>query len=163
MEKFALFTKIVFKFSTHITFVRFGITKITISSTNGIPYFSVIFKQLDKLVSDEVISFLNQQEHPDNTLIFSIYLEVKDLASFNQHLPSGGDHKLLLPKCYEWFEPSVSCWLSICKGNALQRVSCSQYTERHSRNVRSRSEQLWSYKNHVMEKNSSSIVLRLLM
>ncbi|GJQ84188.1 hypothetical protein Trydic_g2862 [Trypoxylus dichotomus] len=90
--------------------------------TNGIPYFSVVFKQMDKLLSDEVMTFLSQQDHPDSRLIFSVYLEVKDLATFNQHLPSGGDHKLLLPKCYEWFEPSVSCWLSICKGKALQRV-----------------------------------------
>ncbi|CAH1171241.1 unnamed protein product [Phaedon cochleariae] len=93
--------------------------------TNGIPYFSVVFKQLDHLISDEVISFLNQNEHPDaayNRLIFSVYLEVKDLATFNQHLPMGGDHKLMLPRCHEWFEPSVSCWLNVCKGKALQRV-----------------------------------------
>ncbi|KAG5886888.1 hypothetical protein JTB14_003789 [Gonioctena quinquepunctata] len=93
--------------------------------TNGIPYFSVVFKQLDNLISDEVVSFLNQNEHPDaayNRLIFSVYLEVKDLATFSQHLPMGGDHKLLLPRCHEWFEPSVSCWLNVCKGKALQRV-----------------------------------------
>lgn len=94
-------------------------------STNGIPYFSVVFKQLDKLMSDEVISFLNQNEHPDaaySRLIFSVYLEVKDLATFSHNLPSGGDHKLLLVRCHEWFEPSVSCWLTVCKGKALQRV-----------------------------------------
>lgn len=71
------------------------------------------------------MSFLNQHEHPDaaySRLIFSVYLEVKDLASFHQHLPSGGDHKLLLVRCHEWFEPSVSCWLAVCKGKALQRV-----------------------------------------
>ncbi|XP_065160507.1 BAI1-associated protein 3 isoform X2 [Atheta coriaria] len=93
--------------------------------TNGIPYFSVVFKQLDKLMSDEVVAFLNQQESSGAgymRLIFSVYLEVKDLAAFNQNLPSGGDHKLLLPKCHEWFEPSVSCWLALCKGKALQRV-----------------------------------------
>ncbi|XP_044760714.1 BAI1-associated protein 3 [Coccinella septempunctata] len=96
--------------------------------TNGIPYFSVIFKQIDKLMSDEVITFLNQNEHPDlaySRLIFSVYLEVKDLASFGHNLPSGGDHKLLLPKCHEWFEPSVSCWLDVCKAKALQRVRVS--------------------------------------
>ncbi|KAJ8969341.1 hypothetical protein NQ317_007795 [Molorchus minor] len=68
--------------------------------TNGIPYFSVVFKQVDKLLADEVIAFLNQNEHPDaayNRLIFAVYLEVKDLATFNQNLPMGGDHKLLLP------------------------------------------------------------------
>lgn len=94
--------------------------------TNGIPYFSVVFKQLDKLLADEVMSFVNQHEHPDaaySRLIFSVYLEVKDLALFSQNLPSGGDHKLLLVRCYEWFEPSVSCWLSVCKGKALHRVS----------------------------------------
>ncbi|XP_057657644.1 BAI1-associated protein 3 isoform X1 [Diorhabda carinulata] len=93
--------------------------------TNGIPYFSVVFKQLDNLISEEIIAFLNQNEHPDaayNRLIFSVYLEVKDLATFNQHLPMGGDHKLLLPRCHEWFQPSVSCWLNVCKGKALQRV-----------------------------------------
>ncbi|KAK9871545.1 hypothetical protein WA026_012922 [Henosepilachna vigintioctopunctata] len=96
--------------------------------TNGIPYFSVVFKQIDKLMSDEVISFLNQNEHPDSAysrLIFSVYLEVKDLASFSQNLPSGADHKLLLPRCHEWFEPSVSCWLDVCKAKALQRVRTS--------------------------------------
>ncbi|XP_064213370.1 BAI1-associated protein 3 isoform X2 [Tribolium castaneum] len=93
--------------------------------TNGIPYFSVVFKQLDKLMSDEVIAFLNQNEHPDaaySRLIFSVYLEVKDLATFHQNLPSGGDHKLLLVRCHEWFEASVSCWLIVCKAKALQRV-----------------------------------------
>ncbi|CAH1112489.1 unnamed protein product [Psylliodes chrysocephalus] len=96
--------------------------------TNGIPYFSVVFKQLDHLISDEVVAFLNQNEHPDaayNRLIFSVYLEVKDLATFNQNLPMGGDHKLLLPRCHEWFQPSVSCWLTVCKGKALQRVRTS--------------------------------------
>lgn len=77
------------------------------------------------MLSDEVIAFLNQHEHQDaaySRLIFSVYLEVKDLASFHQHLPSGGDHKLLLVRCHEWFEPSVSCWLDLCKTKALQRV-----------------------------------------
>lgn len=71
------------------------------------------------------MSFLNQHEHPDaaySRLIFSVYLEVKDLAVFHQNLPSGGDHKLLLVRCHEWFEPSVSCWLQVCKSKALQRV-----------------------------------------
>lgn len=76
-------------------------------------------------MSDEVIAFLNQNEHPDaaySRLIFSVYLEVKDLATFHQNLPSGGEHKLLLVRCHEWFEPSVSCWLIVCKAKALQRV-----------------------------------------
>ncbi|XP_076272507.1 BAI1 associated protein 3 [Rhynchophorus ferrugineus] len=93
--------------------------------TNSIPYFSVVYKQIDKLMADEVINFLNQNEHPDaaySRLIFSIYLEVKDLATFSHNLPSGGDHKLLLVRCHEWFEPSVSHWLSMCKGKSLQRV-----------------------------------------
>ncbi|XP_017779059.1 PREDICTED: BAI1-associated protein 3 isoform X2 [Nicrophorus vespilloides] len=101
--------------------------------TNGIPYFSVVFKQLDKLLADEVIAFLDQGDHISVTytrLIFAVYMEVKDLGSFNQHLPSGGDHKLLLPKCYEWFEPSVSCWLNVCKGKALQRVRASVELQR---------------------------------
>lgn len=86
----------------------------------------MVFKQLDKLLSDEVVAFLNQHEHPDaaySRLIFSVYLEVKDLALFHQYLPSGGDHKLLLVRSHEWFEPSVSCWLTVCKVKALQRVS----------------------------------------
>lgn len=86
----------------------------------------MVFKQLDKLLSDEIVSFLNQHEHADaaySRLIFSVYLEVKDLATFHQHLPSGADHKLLLVKCHEWFEPSVSCWLAVCKVKALHRVS----------------------------------------
>ncbi|XP_025835570.1 BAI1-associated protein 3 [Agrilus planipennis] len=93
--------------------------------TNGVPYFSVVFKQLDKLISDEIMAFLNQTEHPDsayNRLIFAVYLEVKDLASLSQHLPSGGDHKLSLVRCHEWFEPTVSHWISLCKSKALQRV-----------------------------------------
>lgn len=85
----------------------------------------MVFKQLDKLLSEEVVAFLNQHEHADaaySRLIFSVYLEVKDLATFHQHLPSGADHKLFLVKCHEWFEPSVSCWLSVCKVKALHRV-----------------------------------------
>lgn len=93
--------------------------------TNGIPYFSVVYKQLDKLLADEIIAFLNQNEQQDaaySQLIFSVYLEVKDLAQLGQNLPSGGDHKLMLARCHEWFEPSVSCWLHVCKSKALQRV-----------------------------------------
>lgn len=93
---------------------------------NGIPYFSVVFKQIDKLISDEALMFLNEYEYPDaayTRLLFSIYLELKDLASFHRNLPSGGDHKLMLVRCHEWFEPSVSSWLTVCKGKALQRVS----------------------------------------
>ncbi|GLV43822.1 unc-13-4A [Carabus blaptoides fortunei] len=37
-------------------------------------------------------------------------------------MPAGGDHKLLLTRCHEWFEPAVSCWLSICEEKAVQRV-----------------------------------------
>lgn len=80
-------------------------------------------------MSDEVMAFLNQNELSDaayNRLIFSVYLEVKDLATFSQNLPTGGDHKLLLTHCHEWFEPSVSCWLNVCKGKALHRVSNNQ-------------------------------------
>lgn len=109
----------------HGTMVPGFINSFHVFRTNGIPYFSVVFKQLDKLLSDEVVAFLNQHEHQDaaySRLIFSVYLEVKDLASFHQHLPSGGDHKLLLVRCHEWFEPSVSCWLDQCKTKALQRV-----------------------------------------
>jgi len=101
---------------------------VTNFRTNGIPYFSVVYKQIDKLMADEVVNFLNQNQHPDaaySRLIFSIYMEVKDLATFSQNLPSGGDHKLLLVRCHEWFQPSVSHWLNVCKGKALQRVCCS--------------------------------------
>lgn len=89
-----------------------------------------MFKQIDKLISTEVVTFVNQNEHPDSEyirLIFSVYLEVKDLAMFNQNLPTCGDHKLHLSHCHEWFEPSVSCWLNVCKGKALQRVSFSVF------------------------------------
>ncbi|KAL1518076.1 hypothetical protein ABEB36_001756 [Hypothenemus hampei] len=116
--------------------------------TNGIPYFSVVYKQIDKLMADEVISFLNQNEHPDaaySRLIFSIYMEVKDLATFSQNLPSGGDHKLLLVRCHEWFEPSVSHWLNICKGKALQRVRTAMELQK-------------SCEGHKLVKHSSSAV-----
>lgn len=76
-------------------------------------------------MAEEVVTFLSQMEQPgasNDILIFAVYLEVKDLAMFNHNLPTGGDHKLHLSRCYEWFEPLVSCWLNVCKGKALQRV-----------------------------------------
>lgn len=79
-------------------------------------------------MADEVMLFLNHHSHIDEsniTLIFSVYLEVKDLASYAQHLPSGGDHKLLLARYYEWFVPAVSTWLNLSGKKAIRRVSFS--------------------------------------
>lgn len=76
-------------------------------------------------MADEVLLFLSHHSHVDETnitLIFAVYLEIKDIATYAQHLPQGGDHKLLLSRYYEWFIPAVSTWLSICGKKAIRRV-----------------------------------------
>lgn len=76
-------------------------------------------------MADEIIAFLNHQGQADESnirLMLASYLEVKDFTTLCQNMPTGGDHKLLLLRCYEWFEPVVSCWLSICEEKAIQRV-----------------------------------------
>lgn len=77
-------------------------------------------------MADEVLLFLNHHSHVDEsniTLIFAVYLEVKDIASYAQHLPQGGDHKLLLSRYYEWFVPAVNSWLILSGKKAIRRVS----------------------------------------
>lgn len=76
-------------------------------------------------MADEVIAFLKHHGQVDESnirLMLAAYLEVKDFTTLCQNMPTGGDHKLFLSRCHEWFEPVISSWLSMCEEKAIQRV-----------------------------------------
>ncbi|XP_049958589.1 BAI1-associated protein 3 [Schistocerca serialis cubense] len=121
-------------------------------STNGVPYFSAIFKQLEKMLAEDVgkeleifevqgdigpqvaalcVQFQSPSPPDDaslpagceiGTAIFELYLALQEFVSFRDHL-SPVDQKSLSINCYyEWFEPALDRWLDVSKFKAMHRI-----------------------------------------
>nr|XP_012138168.1 PREDICTED: BAI1-associated protein 3 [Megachile rotundata] len=116
-------------------------------STNGVPYFSAVYKQLDKLMQNELgarVTTACLQLHGQNgddeyvlppgaeigTPMFELYLALQDFVTMKENLPQS-DHKTLeICKYYEWFRPAVDKWLDLAKLKAIQRVRKSAELDR---------------------------------
>ncbi|EZA54548.1 BAI1-associated protein [Ooceraea biroi] len=108
-------------------------------STNGVPYFSAVYKQLEKLMHNELgarVTTACLQLHGQNrdeeyvlppgaeigTPIFELYLALQDFVTMKEKLPQSDHKTLAICKYYEWFRPAVDKWLDLAKLKAIQRV-----------------------------------------
>ncbi|XP_029160484.1 BAI1-associated protein 3 isoform X4 [Nylanderia fulva] len=108
-------------------------------STNGVPYFSAVYKQLEKLMHNELgarVTTACLQLHGQNrdeeyvlppgaeigTPIFELYLALQDFVNMKDNLPQSDHKTLAICKYYEWFRPAVDKWLDLAKLKAVQRV-----------------------------------------
>ncbi|XP_054012271.1 BAI1-associated protein 3 isoform X3 [Hylaeus anthracinus] len=115
-------------------------------NTNGVPYFSAVYKQLDKLMQTELgarVTTACLQLHGQNadeyvlppgaeigTPMFELYLALQDFVTMKENLPPS-DHKTLgICSYYEWFRPAVDKWLDLAKLKAIQRVRKSADLDR---------------------------------
>ncbi|XP_050447567.1 BAI1-associated protein 3 isoform X3 [Cataglyphis hispanica] len=108
-------------------------------STNGVPYFSAVYKQLEKLMHNELgarVTTACLQLHGQNrdeeyvlppgaeigTPIFELYLALQDFVNMKENLPQSDHKTLAICKYYEWFRPAVDKWLDLAKLKAVQRI-----------------------------------------
>lgn len=125
-------------------------------TTNNVPYFGVVFTQIDKMVSDDVKLCVDhwvaegwcgvaEEEMYDElgnpagcvvsakTLPFEVLSAVRELcaaAATAPHSHSPNDPPLQLLDAYMWFEPLIDRWLAVTKTMALQRVRAAVELDR---------------------------------
>ncbi|XP_063827905.1 BAI1-associated protein 3 [Ostrinia nubilalis] len=124
-------------------------------TTNNVPYFSVVFTQIDKMVSEDVRQCVEhwvaegwcgvaEEEVYDEqgngvcivsakTLPFEVLSAVRELCAAAApapppHLTHDPPPQLL--DAYKWFEPLVDRWLAVTKTMALQRVRAAVELDR---------------------------------
>ncbi|XP_051165972.1 BAI1-associated protein 3 isoform X1 [Leptopilina boulardi] len=120
--------------------------------TNGVPYFSAVYKQLEKLLAEHVAKHMENtsemhdelgarvttaclqihaQDREDYVLppgaeigtpIFELYLALQEFMKMKKYLPQSDHKTLAICKYYEWFKPAVDKWLDLAKLKAMQRV-----------------------------------------
>ncbi|CAD7082875.1 unnamed protein product [Hermetia illucens] len=129
--------------TTLIADLQLGITYYhpLFDSTNGIQYFSIIYKQFDAILAEEVTSRMETGQIPGASLSqfavlegdkepvdirpFEIYLALQEFSVLKQHLsvmPQPPENPLALQNYSEWFMPIIERWLIVSKARALQRV-----------------------------------------
>ncbi|XP_060802443.1 BAI1-associated protein 3 [Amyelois transitella] len=124
-------------------------------TTNNVPYFSVVFTQIDKMVSEDVRHCVEQwvaegwcgvaeEEAYDElgngvcvvtakTLPFEVLSAVRELcaAAVPAPLPHAAhEAPPQLLDAYTWFEPLIDRWLAVTKTMALQRVRAAVELDR---------------------------------
>ncbi|KAG6459452.1 BAI1-associated protein 3 [Manduca sexta] len=125
-------------------------------TTNNVPYFSVVFTQIDKMVSEDIRQCVEhwvaegwcgvaEEEIYDEqgngvicvvsakTLPFELLAAVRELcaaAAPAPHPHSPHDPPSQLLQAYMWFEPLIDRWLAVTKTMALQRVRASVELDR---------------------------------
>ncbi|XP_037044605.1 BAI1-associated protein 3 isoform X2 [Bradysia coprophila] len=118
-------------------------------TTNGIQYFSIIYKQFDAILADEVTSrmetgqvlgttltqctVLEGDKEPPDIRPFELYLVLQEFTSLKQHLsvmPQPPEKPLALQNYHEWFEPAIQRWIMVSKAKALQRVRAAIMLDR---------------------------------
>ncbi|XP_053675331.1 BAI1-associated protein 3 [Anopheles nili] len=112
-------------------------------TTNGIQYFSIVYKQFDSLLGEEVTNriecgqlpgtivnhwtILDHDREPD-TAPFEIYFALQEFHNMKSHLsatPQPPEKPLGLQNFHEWFEPAVQRWISVSKTKAIQRIKAA--------------------------------------
>ncbi|XP_041987245.1 BAI1-associated protein 3 [Aricia agestis] len=122
-------------------------------TTNNVSYFSVVFTQIDKMVSEDVKQCVDlwvaegwcgvaEEEVMDEqgmgmcvisakTLPFEVLAAVRELvAAAPGPLHSAHDPPPQLLEAYQWFEPLIDRWLAVTKTMALQRVRAAVELDR---------------------------------
>lgn len=112
-------------------------------NTNGIQYFSIIYKQYDAMVGEEVYTrmaagqvpgvrinlsqyaVLEGDAEPVDTKPFELFLALQEFCQLKRHLsaqPQPPEKPLALSNSHEWFIPTFERWMMISKAKALQRI-----------------------------------------
>ncbi|XP_053606355.1 BAI1-associated protein 3 isoform X2 [Plodia interpunctella] len=124
-------------------------------TTNNVPYFSVVFTQIDKMVSEDVRQCVEhwieagwcgvaEEEVYDDlgngmcvvsakTLPFEVLSAVRELCAAAAPAPlphAAHDPPPQLIDAYLWFEPLIDRWLAVTKTMALQRVRAAVELDR---------------------------------
>ncbi|CAG4947849.1 unnamed protein product [Parnassius apollo] len=124
-------------------------------TTNNVPYFNVVFTQIDKMVSEDVRLCVEHwitegwcgvaeeeiyDEHGNGmcvvsakTLPFELLAAVRELSAAAAPAPSphpATDPPPQLLEAYFWFEPLIDRWLAVTKTMALQRVRAAVELDR---------------------------------
>ncbi|XP_065084471.1 BAI1-associated protein 3 isoform X2 [Ochlerotatus camptorhynchus] len=117
-------------------------------STNGIQYFSIVYKQFDSLLAEEVSNRIESGQLPGSivnhwTILdndrepdiapFEIYFALQQFHNMKSHLsvtPQPPEKPLGLQNFHEWFEPAVQRWISISKTKAIQRIKAAVNVDR---------------------------------
>ncbi|KAL0822546.1 hypothetical protein ABMA28_004591 [Loxostege sticticalis] len=124
-------------------------------TTNNVPYFSVVFTQIDKMVSEDVRQCVEhwvaegwcgvaEEEIYDEqgngvcivsakTLPFEVLSAVRELCAAAAPAPPphlAHDPPPQLLDAYKWFEPLIDRWLAVTKTMALQRVRAAVELDR---------------------------------
>lgn len=109
--------------------------------TIGVQYFSIVYKQFDVIIAEEVSSrmetgqvlgsslsqctVLEGDKEPADTRPFELYLVLQEFESLKNHLtilPQPPEKPLALQNYHEWFVSSVQRWIMVSKAKALNRV-----------------------------------------
>ncbi|XP_049874475.1 BAI1-associated protein 3 [Pectinophora gossypiella] len=122
-------------------------------TTNNVPYFHVVFMQIDKMVSEDVRQCVDhwvnegwcgvaEEEIYDEqgngvcvvsakTLPFEVLAAVRELCAAAAPAPSNPhEPPAHLFSAYMWFEPLIDRWLAVTKTMALQRVRAAVELDR---------------------------------
>ncbi|XP_023161054.2 BAI1-associated protein 3 [Drosophila hydei] len=112
-------------------------------NTNGIQYFSIIYKQYDAMVGEEVYTrmaagqvpgirmnlsqyaVLEGDAEPVDTKPFELFLALQEFCQLKRHLsaqPQPPEKPLALSNSHEWFIPTFERWMMVSKAKALQRI-----------------------------------------
>ncbi|XP_043945482.1 BAI1-associated protein 3 isoform X2 [Protopterus annectens] len=95
--------------------------------------FSVTYRQLEKLVADNVVVIMEElclrleQEGIKMTqnmgeTLFELYLSLKELKHFREFLPLKDNKSLALSGFHEWFKTSIHRWLQIVHEKTCERI-----------------------------------------
>ncbi|XP_063228828.1 BAI1-associated protein 3 [Bacillus rossius redtenbacheri] len=112
-------------------------------TTNDVPYFNVVYKQLEKLVHSQFAPHVSalclsmqvsqaDQSRADeaaqlqgsqiSTSIFELYIAIQEFVAFQQYLSPNEQKGLSINGFYQWFEPAVEKWLDVAKLKAMHRI-----------------------------------------
>ncbi|XP_071976509.1 BAI1-associated protein 3 [Engystomops pustulosus] len=97
-----------------------------------VDYFSITYRQLEKLVADEVIitmENLKGSEHEETHIthaigetLFELYITLNELRRFRDYLPLKDNKSLALTGFHELFKVSIHTWLQTVHEKACERI-----------------------------------------
>ncbi|KAI1896204.1 hypothetical protein AGOR_G00092400 [Albula goreensis] len=103
------------------------------SSSVKVDFFSVSYRQLEKLVAADVSTAMErvcgtlEQEgsrltQPMGETLFELYMSLKTLKLFREFLPLRDAKMLALTGFHEWFKTSIHKWLQIVHEKSCERI-----------------------------------------
>ncbi|TRY86260.1 hypothetical protein DNTS_015834 [Danionella cerebrum] len=105
----------------------------TIKPDEGVDFFSISYRQLEKLVADDVNVAMErvcgnlEQESSRLTqtmgeTLFELYMSLKSLKRFRDFLPLKDTKMLALTGFHNWFKTSIHKWLQIVHEKSTERI-----------------------------------------